>query len=99
MLTVTEKRFVRGWQDQRKGGRWLYFVLYSMIGTFLFTILLSIVLLIFFGIFYESPVYWILPVSSFIISVVFTMISWHTNEKKFKKLVRREIQAGKSEEG
>lgn len=94
LLSTSEKRFVRYWQEQRTGGRWSYYALYIAVGTFIGTIILSTFLFLFLQAIFGSLSFWIVLSSSFLISGVATILTWSANEKKFKKIVRREMDKG-----
>ena len=96
MLTTSEKRFIRYWQDQRKGGRWSYLALYSLVGTFIASLLLFFLLSVFMV--RASEQFWIIPVAGFTIVTIISVLAWNTNEKKFRKLIRREVEEGKEKD-
>ncbi|MBC7827940.1 MAG: hypothetical protein H7122_09350 [Chitinophagaceae bacterium] len=94
MLNTSEKRFIRYWQEQRTGGRWSYYTLYIVIGTFIATIIFSTFLFLFFQIVFGSISFWMALLTAFLISSLATVLTWSSNEKKFKKIIRREIEEG-----
>ena len=94
MLTTTEKRFIRYWQDQRKGGRWSYYLLYIIVGTFICSLILSIFLYLFFQIVLGSSFLWFVFTSGFVLSAALTLFSWRNGEKKFRRIIKREIDNG-----
>ncbi|HKH59990.1 MAG TPA: hypothetical protein VKA49_04110, partial [Flavitalea sp.] len=59
MLSSSEKRFVRYWQEQRTGGRWSYYALYIAIGTVMATIIFSTFLFLFLQAIFGSLSFWI----------------------------------------
>lgn len=91
MLTPSEKRFIRYWEDQRKGGRWPYYIMYILAGTFIVGILISIVIIWFMQDKIRPP-YWRIPVAAFVTSIAITLFSWNNNEKKFRNIIKREIR-------
>jgi len=91
MLTPAEKRFIRYWEDQRKDGRWSYYLLYTLVGTFIVGILIAIVIIWFFQEKIRPP-YWRIPVAGFVTSTAITLFSWSNNERRFRKIIRREIR-------
>lgn len=93
MLTNIERRFLRHWEEQRTGGKTSYLFQYTLVGTFLGTLLSSIFLLLFFNIYYASPAFWMVPSSAFICSIAFSAGSWYSNEKKWKQIIKREMKA------
>lgn len=91
MLSTTEKRFIRYWEEQRTGGRWSYYALYIIVGTLIATLILSTFLFLFFKTFFGSLTFWVALSSAFILSCVATVVTWTFNEKKFKQIIRREM--------
>ena len=97
MLSTKEKRFIRHWEDQRKGGKWSYLSLYIVIGTFIVTVILSVFLLIFLRITFGSLFFWIVFIGGLSISTALSLYSWYSNEKRLRELIRREVKEGKRE--
>jgi MFS family permease len=94
LLSAAEKRFIRYWEEQRIGGRWSYYALYITIGTFIATIIFSTFLFLFFHVVFGSHSFWVAFLIAFLISGVATIFSWSSNEKKFKTIIRREMEKG-----
>ncbi|MEP7258480.1 MAG: hypothetical protein ABI687_08830 [Flavitalea sp.] len=94
MLSIGEKRFIRYWQDQRKGGRWIYYLLYIPVGTFICSLIISIFLYLFFQVVLGSVFLWFVFSGGFLFSAILTIYSWYNGEKKFRKIIRREVAAG-----
>jgi len=92
MLTATEKRFIKYWEEQRKGGRIKYSLLYILTGTFVAIIVFSFLTLM-FGLDLENTLLYII-ISSFVVVTSSTIFSWWINEKKFKAIIQREIRKG-----
>lgn len=91
MLNPEERRFLRSWEEQRKGGRWSYYLLYALGGSVLLFIGISFVAsMIRFGL---PKNLWAIPVISVTLAVILTVVSWQRNESRFRGLVRREIGA------
>jgi hypothetical protein len=97
VLTATEKRFVKSWEEQRQGGKVKYYLLYIIIGTFPAILVLSFLASL-FGAFTKL---WLTIPLSFAVSIVYTIRTWANNEKKFKAIIQREIREGmlRDEEG
>ena len=93
MLTTTERRFIRLWQEQREGGKLSYIILYSVVGTFIATIILSVFLVLFFQVVFGTFPFWIVVLSGFLISLVSSWVTWNRNEQKLKKIIHREVDA------
>ena len=90
MLTASEKRFVKSWEEQRQGGKVKYYLLYIIIGTFPAILVLSFLASL-FGAFNKL---WITIPLSFLVSIIYTVRTWAVNEKKFKAIIQREIHEG-----
>ena len=96
MLTTTEKRFIKYWEEQRKGGRLQYYLLYILAGTFIATIVLSFLIGMFLAGFPANLPYII--GGSILIVTIATMRTWANNEKKFRRIIKREIDEGKQKD-
>ena len=94
LITRTEKRFIRSWQEQREGGKWAYFLLYTFGGGFIISLVSYILILWILQIRVPKP-YWILPVFGVIAAAFIAVLVWRSNEKKFKGIIRREIKLDK----
>lgn len=97
MLSAREKRFIRYWDEQRKGGRWAYYALYILAGTFIATIVLYFLLHMMSIEFLEKL--WLVPTASCLVIAISIVITWSVNEKRFKAIIRREVENGKAEDG
>jgi hypothetical protein len=58
------------------------------------TIILATFLFLFLQAIFGSLSFWIALASSLLISSVATVLTWSANEKKFKKIIHREIEKG-----
>lgn len=94
MLSAAEKRFVRYWEEQRKGGFWPYFLLYILSGTLVATIVLYFLLNMFTVNFAGKN--WLIPSCSFVGIGFVTFFTWKKNEQRLKGLIRREVKRGKT---
>jgi uncharacterized membrane protein len=101
MLSSSEKRFVRYWQEQRTGGMASYYLMYVLIGTIMVTLFTSIVLHFFLHYRFAWILFITVVVCSLLASAIVTYVTWRNNERKFKDLIRREIResAGKEISG
>jgi hypothetical protein len=93
LITREEKRFIRFWQDQRQGGKWSYYLLYTFGGGFIISLLAYILILWILHIRVPKP-YWLLPLFGVAASAAISVIVWNRNEKRFKKIIRREVSGG-----
>ena len=94
MLTAKEKRFIRYWEEQRKGGKWKYYLLYILTGTFITAVVISFLMSMLLMRFVTRIPYVFL--GSFFLVSILTIFSWMLNEKRFKRIIRREVQQGRS---
>jgi hypothetical protein len=92
VLTASEKRFIKSWEEQRQGGRVKYYLLYILMGTFVATLVLSFLTQVLGLGLPENLV--LIVISSFSIVTAGTVYSWWHNEKKFKGIIQREIKEG-----
>jgi high-affinity Fe2+/Pb2+ permease len=93
VLTTIERRFIRHWQEQREGGKLSYIILYSIVGTFISTLILSVFLVLFFQIVFGTFPFWIVVLSGFLISFLASWVTWNRNEQKLQRIIRREVEA------
>lgn len=98
MLSSTEKRFIRYWEEQRTGGKWSYYALYIIVGTFIATLILATFLFLFFRVVFGSATFWIALSGGVVLSSVATILTWSSNEKKFRQIIRREMKESASSE-
>lgn len=92
MLTATEKRFIKYWEEQRTGGRVKYYLLYILLGTFIATLVLSFLTQVLGLGLPENLI--LIVIGSFCIVTITTVLTWGVNEKKFKAIIQREIREG-----
>ena len=92
MLTAAERRFLRYWEEQRKGGRVSYYLLYCLVGTFIIAMLIFIVLIFFMQLRVSVFLLWFVPSVSFGLGAILTIFSWYRNQQKWKALIQREIE-------
>lgn len=92
MLSAKERRFIKYWEEQRVGGQRPYLILYILAGTFISTIVVFF-LFAMLGIDLEGTL-WMVPVISVIAITVISVTSWKRNEKKFKEIIKREMENG-----
>jgi hypothetical protein len=95
VLTSAERRFIKSWEDQRKGGKWKYYLLYMTMGTFIASLVLSF-LSVMLRIGFPDKI-WLIVTASFVVVTVSTILTWNLNEKKFKRIIRREIKEGEEQ--
>ncbi|HEX6427223.1 MAG TPA: hypothetical protein VF008_06035 [Niastella sp.] len=92
MLTATEKRFIKYWEEQRTGGRVKYYLLYILLGTFIGTLVISFLTQV-LGLGLPENLVRIV-IGSFCIVSMTTWLTWRLNEKRFKGIIQREVREG-----
>lgn len=99
MLTTAEKRFVKYWEEQRAGGKFKYFLLYILAGTFIAILVLAFLYsLIFAQSFTMDFGIYAIIITSFITVTFLTILTWGKNEKRFKNIIKREIREGQQKD-
>jgi drug/metabolite transporter (DMT)-like permease len=91
LITDKERRFLRQWEEQREGGKTSYVLLYTVIGTFITAIMFSVGMVIFYRIVFGSKPFWIMLACAFLFSIITSFLTWTGNEKRFRKIIRREM--------
>lgn len=92
MLSAKERRFIKYWEEQRVGGQRPYLILYILAGTFISTIVVFF-LFAMFGIDLEGTL-WMVPVISVIAVTAISVATWKRNERRFKEIIKREMENG-----
>lgn len=92
MLTPSEKRFIKSWEEQRQGGRVKYYLLYISMGTIICVLVVSFLTQV-LGLGLPQSLIKIL-IGSFLIVTTSTIFSWWYNEKRFKSIIQREVREG-----
>jgi uncharacterized membrane protein YdjX (TVP38/TMEM64 family) len=77
VLTATEKRFIKYWEEQRTGGRVKYYLLYILLGTFIATLVLSFLTQV-LGLGLPENLLFIV-IGSFCIVTITTVLTWGVN--------------------
>lgn len=89
MITPEERRFLKYWMEQREGGKRSYLLHYVLVGTFIFTLILSVISFLFFQVLFGSWVFWSIFAAGVIVSIIAVSNSWKKNENRFKNLVMK----------
>jgi hypothetical protein len=74
-----------------------YYLLYILAGTFVATLVLSF-LTVMFGLGLPENI-WSIVIGSFVLIALITTYSWWRNEKKFKRIIQREVREAREREG
>lgn len=94
MITPKERRFLKYWEEQRKGGKLGFFALYVSMGTIVTTIAVAFLISV-LGLKYA---YWPVPIIGLVSMFIITFFTWNSNEKQFKKIIKRVVNEGKEKE-
>lgn len=95
MLSKEDKRFIRYWEDQRKGGKLSYWLLYSLVGSVIMSLFILVFLLLALQIYFSWPMLVLVTAGSFLLCAILSMLSWQRNEKKWKSIIHRVIDESK----
>jgi tryptophan-rich sensory protein len=100
VLNSAEKRFIKYWEEQRTGGKYKYYLLYILSGTFISVLILSFVYSLVISSTFSLD-WGVLPILivSFVLVTVMTIVTWDRNEKKFNSIIKREVREGQRSEG
>jgi hypothetical protein len=99
VLNSAEKRFIKYWEEQRTGGKYKYYLLYILAGTFISVLILSFVYSLVISSTFSLD-WGVLPILivSFVLVTVLTIVAWDRNEKKFKTIIKREVRQGQQQD-
>ena len=86
MLTAKELRFRKFWQEQREGGKTKYILLYTIVGMFMLSLIISVLLLLFYNFYPGTAAFWIVPASALVVSFIYSWFTWQKNEGKWNKM-------------
>lgn len=93
MISAKEKRFLKYWDDQKTGGKWQYILIYSLgwsIIIFILPLAFSFVYDMYTGDkIFQLPL-WATIVLSVVLAVAVSFFSWHRNQKKYNKILKKE---------
>lgn len=90
-ISTEERRFIRYWEEQRKGGKGSYVGTYT-IGYFIVVFMSGVALGLFTGLrFVTAPLLIGLAVLSLLMAVLLALYQFGQGQKKFRKIIQREI--------
>ncbi len=97
-ITADERRFLRYWEDQRKGGRSSFLIAYG-VGLFILIYMGFVAIGLFSG-FPFVKLTWLMLIGLMAVcgSLVWTFYIWNSRQKKFKGIIKREVKLGIEEE-
>lgn len=84
-ITSKDRRFIKYWSEQRSGGKASYILIFSLVGTFIGTIIISVFLFLFFQ-YTLSLTFLVVVGCAFLISLVLSWTSWNRNERLFNEI-------------
>lgn len=92
MQTTSEKKFMRDWEIQREGPAWKYYLQYIIAwSTVSFLSLFFLLKLVMSDRSMGGWIsFYIVLAASIIIAILTTHVIYQSNEKKFKRILRRE---------
>ncbi len=93
MLTKQERRFVRNWEEQRKGSRAGYYLLYTCIWFFV-SMLGLFFLFAHFTEMYRNKLQTLYEMmgAAIVVAIIVTHLTYRRNENRFRKIIRREME-------
>ncbi len=96
-LSPDERRFIKNWEEQRKGGKLSFIGVYTF-GLFILLYMGIVAMGLFSGVAFVK-VEWlgIAGIIALIGAISISLLLWRTQQKKFTKIVKREIAAGEAE--
>ncbi|HSC54984.1 MAG TPA: hypothetical protein VLC98_15230 [Phnomibacter sp.] len=95
-ISTAERRFIRNWEDQRKDGKASFIAIYSF-GLSIVIFLSGVAVGLFSGLrFVTVPLLSALAVASVIGAVALSFFLFGRNQKKFRRIIQREIKAAQS---
>lgn len=97
-INPDERRFLKHWEEQRKGGKASWVAIYTF-GFFILLYMGFVALGLFSGLPFIKAV-WLLLIAgvSFFGAIGLALYWWRRNQQKFRLIVYREIQAGQLQE-
>lgn len=97
-ITADERRFLRYWEEQRKGGRGSFLVAYG-VGLFILIYMGFVAIGLFAGFPFVKPV-WLLLIGITAVtgSLIWSFYLWNSRQKEFRNIIRREVKAAIDQE-
>ena len=92
-ISAEERRFLRSWEEQRHGGKRVYVATYTFGLTFLI-FLCAIALGLFMNLpFVKLYVLIAIAIASVVGAFLLAIFMWSSQQKKFRRIVNREVAA------
>lgn len=90
-ISTEERRFIRYWEEQRKGGKASFVAIYTF-GYFIIIFMMGVALGLFSGLrIVTIPLISGLAIISLLGAVVLSFWQWQRHQKKFARIIQREI--------
>jgi hypothetical protein len=95
-ISAAERRFVRNWEEQRKGGKASFVAIYTF-GYFIIIFMTGIALGLFTSLrFVTLPLLSGMAFVALVAGIGFSFLHWNRSQKKFRNIIQREIEEGQS---
>ena len=95
-ISASERRFIRNWEEQRKGGKGSFIAIY----TFGYTIIIfmtGVAIGLFTSLrFVTLPLLLGMAVTALVAGIGLAIFMYSRNQKKFRNIIQREIDEGQS---
>ena len=96
-LTPDERRFLKGWEDQRKGGKKSFVGVYTF-GLFILFYMAFIAVGLFSGWpFLKASWLILMAIGALLAALGLSIFLWNIQQKKFMGIIRREVTMGEAE--
>lgn len=93
-ISTEERRFIRNWEEQRKGGKASFVAIYTF-GYFMVLFMLGIAGWLFSGLrFVTLPLITGLGIVALVGAIALSFWQWQRHQKKFARIIQREIAEG-----
>ena len=90
-ISTEERRFIRYWEEQRKGGKASYVATYT-VGYFIVVFMSGVAIGLFTGLrFVTAPLLIGLAIVSLLLAILLGFYQFSQGQKKFRKIIQREI--------
>ncbi len=90
-LTDDERRFIRNWEEQRKGGKMVFIPIYTF-GFFIIIFMSGVALGLFTGVrFIKISWLSLLGAGALVGGFLLSFVLWNRSQRKFQRIITREI--------
>lgn len=96
-ISTEERRFIRNWEEQRKGGKATFVAIYTF-GYFILLFMMGVAFWLFSGLrFVTIPLISGLGGIALVGAVALSFWQWQRHQKKFARIIQREIAEGEQQ--